>query len=270
MLKSCPFGTTCQILVLLTAAPVVLHAQSVPPMISFQGVLTDPGGSGITDLLDVMFSIYDVPESGTAKWSEAQAVDVSDGLFNVFLGEVNPLPDSIFTGQVLWLGVAVEPDAEMTPRHRLVSTPYSFASGESLCIPAVWYADVDQDNYGNPDSTGVDCDMPPGFVNNAADCDDNDSDINPDFPEVCDGIDNDCSGEVDDNALDATVWYEDLDNDGFGNPSISVLACAQPTGYEANNLDCDDSQSSISPISPETCSDGVDNDCDGQVDEGCP
>jgi hypothetical protein len=222
MLKFGTFGTTCQILVLLTAAPVVLHAQSVPPMISFQGVLTDPGGSGITDLLDVMFSIYDVPESGTAKWSEAQGVDVIDGLFNVFLGAVNPLPDSIFTGEVLWLGVTVQPDEEMTPRQMLVSTPYSFTSGRPLCLPA-------------------------GF-------------------EVCDGIDNDCNGKVDDGV--SSIWYGDSDEDGFGDPSVSIGACSQPTGHVDNDQDCDDTQFEINPSAEEIC-DEVDNNCDGQVDEVC-
>lgn len=63
-----------------------------------------------------------------------------------------------------------------------------------------------------------------------------------------------------------TTWYRDADADGFGDPAVSTEAVNQPEGYVANNLDCDDTNSSINPDAIEVV-DGVDNDCDGEIDE---
>lgn len=66
----------------------------------------------------------------------------------------------------------------------------------------------------------------------------------------------------------STLYYPDVDNDGYGNSTDSIIANAQPTGYVIKNGDCDDSDSTIHPGALEVC-DGKDNDCDGNVDEGC-
>lgn len=65
------------------------------------------------------------------------------------------------------------------------------------------------------------------------------------------------------------TFYQDLDGDGFGDSANSVLACGPDYGYVDNDLDCDDLDASINPNSAELCSDGIDNNCNGVIDENC-
>ncbi|MBI5055620.1 MAG: DUF4215 domain-containing protein [Nitrospirae bacterium] len=85
--------------------------------------------------------------------------------------------------------------------------------------------------------------------------------------EICDDIDNDCSGVVDD-VPGSPVWYPDNDNDGYGDQSAGVMKCTQPSGYIETGNDCNDSLASVHPGAGEIC-DNMDNDCDGKTDESC-
>jgi hypothetical protein len=136
----------------------------------------------------------------------------------------------------------------------------------AACTDA-WYTDGDGDGFGDPATEVIACDQPTATVPDGGDCDDADAAVNPDADELCDGIDNDCDGSIDDaTSVDASTWYADADGDGYGDASSSQAACSQPKGYVSDNADCDDGDSAVSPAGSEVC-DGVDNDCDGTVDE---
>ncbi len=96
------------------------------------------------------------------------------------------------------------------------------------------------------------------------DCDDDDASVSPGATEVCDGIDNDCDGEVDEGVTDP--FYADEDGDGYGDPDAVTEACAPPAGSVATGTDCDDGDDRVHPAASERC-DGVDNNCDGEIDE---
>ena len=87
------------------------------------------------------------------------------------------------------------------------------------------------------------------------DCDDDDATVNPGEEEICDGVDNDCDGWIDEGISGCDPCH---DNDGDG--YFSGPAC---TG----EIDCDDDDASINPGEEEIC-DGVDNDCNGDIDDG--
>ncbi|MBM75573.1 MAG: hypothetical protein CMK59_09230 [Proteobacteria bacterium] len=102
-----------------------------------------------------------------------------------------------------------------------------------------------------------------GFLEDQ-DCDDLNSTISPSAIEICDGIDNDCDGDYDEGV--AELFYVDADGDGFGSAE-EVEACEGGGGLALTPSDCDDGNDSIYPGAPELC-DGLDNDCNAQVDEG--
>jgi hypothetical protein len=99
------------------------------------------------------------------------------------------------------------------------------------------------------------------------DIDDNDATVYPGAPEVCDGKDNDGNGLIDDNA--GALYYRDADGDGFGDANVSQQSCIPLEGFVTDNTDCNDSEASAYPGAEEICGDGIDNDCDGLVDEDC-
>lgn len=141
--------------------------------------------------------------------------------------------------------------------------------GDDPDVNGVVYVDADGDGWGDLSMSMPGCaPAPPGYSHLAGDCDDGNPNVNPGMPEICDGIDNNCDGAVDeDDPGLIEIIYQDLDGDGFGNPGVSIPGCPPaPAGYSLNGDDCDDSSSDVYPGAPEIC-DGLDNNCNGEVDE---
>ncbi|MCK6528195.1 FG-GAP-like repeat-containing protein [Myxococcota bacterium] len=130
-----------------------------------------------------------------------------------------------------------------------------------------WFLDSDGDGSGAADPVPA-CAAPLGHVLDGSDCDDTDGDVHPGAAETCDGIDQDCDGEVDEDPEDGTPWYPDADGDGIGAEVGEVVACSAP-GHVGTTGDCDDGDPGVHPGADEVC-DGLDQDCDGAADEGTP
>ena len=139
------------------------------------------------------------------------------------------------------------------------------AIDEGLLID--FFADIDEDGFGDTTDTVATCAAPEGYVEQAGDCDDLESFANPAMTEVCDGIDNDCDGSVDGpDSLDAQSFYTDADGDGFGAIEAPQYACVIPVFASPLSNDCNDNEATMNPATSEIC-DGLDNNCDGSVDE---
>ncbi|MBK9256195.1 MAG: hypothetical protein IPM42_11965 [Saprospiraceae bacterium] len=137
-------------------------------------------------------------------------------------------------------------------------------------VKTTFYQDFDGDGFGNSAVFVSECTQPLGYVINNTDCDDTDDTVYPGAPEVCDEKDNNCNGQIDEGVQN--TYYADADNDGFGDPNVTMLACSAPAGYVSDNTDCDDNDDTVYPGAPDIC-DGKDNNCNGETDENnvcCP
>ncbi len=138
-------------------------------------------------------------------------------------------------------------------------------SNKNVGAPAIWFADKDEDGYGDPDQEKQACEQPEGFVSRTGDCNDQDPLIRPEVDDPCNGVDDDCDEQMDEDA-ESRAFYQDSDGDGYGDPGQQIMACEQPASAVTDNTDCDDSDPDLFPGNKEVC-DGQDNDCDGTVDE---
>jgi len=163
--------------------------------------------------------------------------------------------------------------------------------GEAYVLPEIEDPEADSDGDGIKD--GVDnCpfDANPSQLNSDGDAggdvcdpdDDNDSEkdetdcapkdpfINHLMPEICDGVDNNCDGQIDEDGAEGCIpLYKDEDGDKFGVYETKQCLCEGTFDDAVVKFgDCNDFDPTISPGAGEICDD-IDNDCDGVVDEGC-
>jgi hypothetical protein len=116
-----------------------MSASFAPGVIPYQGNLTDPIGQPINGNVNMNFKIYNVDSGGSPLWTEAHtsanAVPVSNGVFNVLLGSLSPIPSSVWTNSQLYLGIQVGGDAEMTPRQVIGAVPAALQAATALTVP---------------------------------------------------------------------------------------------------------------------------------------
>ena len=119
------------------AVPLLQTAASSTNTVAYQGRLADATGNPVTATTPMVFRLYNAATGGVPLWEEnwvgPNSVNVSDGLFNVMLGSLTQIPQSVVTGNSnLWLGITVNADNEMQPRVQLGTVPFAV---QALTVP---------------------------------------------------------------------------------------------------------------------------------------
>jgi hypothetical protein len=143
-------------------------------------------------------------------------------------------------------------------------TDESFAEG---CETV--YFDGDGDGWGDAAITDCLCKESKDYKKQSGDCNNENPNTYPGADELCDDEDNNCDEVIDEeNAIGCVPYYLDQDKDGYGLSDQLKCLCAKIGDYTAiKGGDCDDTEYNVHPTVVELC-DGVDNDCDGEIDEG--
>jgi hypothetical protein len=123
------------------------------------------------------------------------------------------------------------------------------------CSPVTVYRDADGDGAGDGAVTQSSCGAPDGWVSNADDCDDSSSAIGPSADELCDGIDQNCDGAID---------------DGFACSAGAPVTCTTACGT-IGSATCTAACELPDPgacVPPDEVCNYADDDCDGIADPG--
>ncbi|MBO9562730.1 MAG: choice-of-anchor I family protein [Niastella sp.] len=131
-----------------------------------------------------------------------------------------------------------------------------------------YYMDVDRDGFGRDENSKLSAIPLAGHVLVGGDCADYDATIYPGAPELANGRDDNCNGQVDE-GLPMKRYYMDVDRDGFGRNENSKLSAIPLAGHVLVGGDCADYDATVYPGAPELAN-GRDDNCNGQVDEGLP
>ena len=145
---------------------------------------------------------------------------------------------SIFTG---WTGACTGTSAIC-----LVTMNTNKTVTANFCQLITFYIDADGDGYGNPNNSKMACTKPSGYVKSNTDCNDSKLSINPGASEVCDGLDNDCDGQIDDETvckIFSIIWQ---DNSSGNNEIYLKLSEDEGETWETKQL-TDNASSSESP-----------------------
>lgn len=131
----------------------------------------------------------------------------------------------------------------------------------ALGFELTFWIDADGDGFGATTVTACRPDGLSGVVDEGGDCDDANRDVFPGALEICDDVDQDCDGGVDEGASDAVRYFVDADGDGVGREDGSLIACEATVGFADTSGDCDDEDPARTPGEAEVCDDGVDANC---------
>ncbi len=114
--------------------------------------------------------------------------------------------------------------------------------------PPTFYVDGNGDGHGAGAGVAT-CSPNPDAALVGDDCNDDDEDVHPMADETCNGDDDDCDEQIDEDAVDAWVFYEDLDGDGWGNTQVQLLECDPPPmeGWALMPGDCADDDADVNP-----------------------
>lgn len=188
----------------------------------------------------------DPDATGQLVWYEDADADTHGSTTSTALSCEQPSGFSITSDDCDDTDRAVNPSAREVCGDEIDNNCDGLVDGDDPTAPAVdWYADLDEDDYGDPAVyVGEHCDDPGSAAPNDEDCDDSDPNAYPGATETWyDGIDSDCDGA------------SDFDQDGDGVDSADY-----------GGQDCDDLDPTVLPGRTDICGDGIDNDCDGIVD----
>ncbi len=204
------------------------------------------------------------------KEANPDAIEVCDGTDN----DCNTLTDDEPTDGTKWFVDADEDGVGGTEFDTFCDDPgVGYAPTSDDCDDGdktvgkfrLWYGDLDKDGYGDDLAEAKACTVPVDHVAKGGDCVDTDKTIHPSADELCDGVDQDCDTNIDDNPVDPTAWYLDADDDTYG-AGTPTSACTAPTNkYVDQAGDCKDFDPAYHPGAPETCTDTVDFNCDGSI-----
>ncbi|OQX23631.1 MAG: hypothetical protein BWK80_24950 [Desulfobacteraceae bacterium IS3] len=129
------------VFVLLTGT--MAQAQSVPPLVNYQGMLTDASGKPQTGTKKLEFNLYDAATGGSKVWGPQvfDSVPLVNGMFNVILGTTDAGGKSIadaFSAKDRYLGMKVDSGTELVPRQQILSTPFAIRALHGDPVGSGW------------------------------------------------------------------------------------------------------------------------------------
>lgn len=233
--------------------PEIIKASS--NFIIASGHSTSSDGDLTNNFGSADFWIASIDSSGVIGWQKSMGGSGLDESFAV---------DKTFDGGYISLGYSTSNDIDVSGNH----------GGRDIwvvklvppCEQQIYYADLDNDSFGDPGSYIYSCIDSAGYVSNNLDCNDLNNLIHPGVSDPCNSIDDNCNGVVDEDAIFLN-WYRDADGDGFGLISNDSLSCFDElSGFVFDSTDCNDYNLLINPSQPEICN-SIDDNCNLIINE---